>query len=144
MMKRSLVIVLVFLFLILGLAGCTKSENKTDVTMTIKKGTLTSSGATVVLADKSDKKIIFTQLYAIEVKKGFKWNELEKITYLHSPKFYLLPGESREMKLNWEIKYMKLEKGTYRLRKEISYILENGESKTFNVYTKFFVDSNKK
>lgn len=142
-MKRVLLIIFISIFLILGLTACTKSKNKSGVTMAIKKGTLTSSGATVILINNTNKKIMYGNPYEIEVKKDGKWEKIDNNLNFNLPLFYLLPGESKEMKLKWEDGYGKLKKGTYRIIKNIRYESEEETSKDFIVSAEFVIDNSK-
>lgn len=141
-MKRVLLIIFISIFLILGLTACTKSKNKSGVNMSIKKGSLTSSGATIVLINNTDKKIMYGNPYEIEVKKDGKWEKIDNDLNFNLPAYYLLPGESKEMKLMWEDGYGKLAKGTYRIIKNIRYESKDGKSKTLDVSTEFVIDKN--
>ena len=84
-MKRVTLITLMCICVILGMTGCVKSKkefdignksdikiSQNDVTMTIKDGTLTNSGATLILTNNSDKNFQYGNPYEIEIKKDGK------------------------------------------------------------------------
>ena len=87
-MKRVTLITLMCICVILGMTGCGKSKkefdignksdikiSQNDVTMTIKDGTLTNSGATLILTNNSDKNFQYGTSYEIEIKKDGEWHK---------------------------------------------------------------------
>ena len=55
------------------------------------------------------------------------------------PAFQLSARENNEIEINWENGYGKLEKGTYRIIKEIDYEYEEGKYKPFNIAVEFTI-----
>ena len=152
-MKKTLFTILLCGFMVLGLTGCGKSKNeldignksdikisKNDVTMTIKDGTLTNKSATLVLTNNSDKNFQYGNPYGIEIKKDGEWHKINVELEFDIPAFQLSAKESKEIKINWEIGYGKLAKGTYRIIKGIDYEVEEGKYETFNVAAEFTID----
>ena len=88
-MKKILICLITFMAFI-TLTGCedklkttikdTAELNEIDgVTMTIKKGTLTRTGATIIITDVSGKSNIYGDEYRLDKKVNGKWEELEII-----------------------------------------------------------------
>lgn len=94
-----------------------------DITMEIKKGTLTKTGATIVITDLSGKNNTFSKEFRIDQKRGGKWYTLKdksknEVNVLAGQK-----GEENkklEQELNWEKNYGTLSDGYYRIVKKIN------------------------
>ena len=151
-MKRVTLITLMCICVILGMTGCGKSKkefdignksdikiSQNDVTMTIKDGTLTNSGATLILTNNSDKKFQYGNPYEIEIKKDGEWHKINVELYFTMPAFQLSARENKEIEINWENGYGKLAKGTYRIIKGIDYEYEERKYKSFNVDVEFTI-----
>ena len=157
-MKKTILTILLGGILILGLAGCEKTKNEdknefeignksniiiseSDVTMSIKDGTLTDTGATIILTNNSDKNYQYGNPYVIEIKKDGEWHKINLELNFTLPAFYLKAGEFKEIELNWKEGYGKLANGTYRIIKNIDYEKEEGNFETFNIAVEFNIDS---
>lgn len=151
-MKHIILIALVCIGVVLGMTGCGKSKkefdigdksdikiSQNDVTMTIKDGTLTNSGATLVLINNSDKSFQYGNPYEIEIKKEGEWHKINVELNFTMPAFQLSARENNEIEINWENGYGKLEKGTYRIIKGIDYEYEEGKYKSFNIAVEFTI-----
>lgn len=151
-MKRVTLITLMCICVILGMTGCGKSKkefdignksdikiSQNDVTMTIKDGTLTNSGATLILTNNSDKNFQYGTSYGIEIKKDGEWHKINVELTSTVPAFQLSARENKEIEINWENGYGKLEKGTYRIIKGIDYEYEEGKYKSFNIAVEFTI-----
>ena len=151
-MKRVTLITLMCICVILGMTGCGKSKkefdignksdikiSQNDVTMTIKDGTLTNSGATLILTNNSDKNFQYGTPYEIEIKKDGEWHKINVELNFTMPAFQLSARENNEIEINWENGYGKLEKGTYRIIKGIDYEYEEGKYKPFNIAVEFTI-----
>ena len=154
-MNKKVLIILICMIMILGVTGCKNSKNKfdignvsdvkisqSDVTLSIKEGTLTNEGATLILTNNSDKNFQYGTPYEIEIKKDGEWHKINVELNFTLPAFHLLPKESKEIELNWENEYGKLSKGTYRIIKGINYEYEEGKYKSFNVAVEFIINRN--
>lgn len=96
---------------------------ETPVKLEVREDTLTRTGATVVITNKSENDTYeYGYPYHLEVMNNNKWYELETINDLAFilPAFELLPGDSEELNINWNYAYGKLEDGTYRIVKDIT------------------------
>ena len=151
-MKHIILIALVCVGVVLGMTGCGKSKkefdignksdikiSQNDVIMTIKEGTLTNKSATLVLTNNSDKNFQYGNTYEIEIKKDGEWHKINVELNFTMPGFQLSARENNEIEINWENGYGKLEKGTYRIIKEIDYEYEEGKYKSFNIAVEFTI-----
>ena len=151
-MKRVTLIALMCVCVVLGLTGCGKQKNEfdignksdikisqNDVIMTIKEGTLTYKSATLILTNNSDKNFQYGTPYEIEIKKDGEWHKINVELNFTMPAFQLSAKENKEIEINWENGYGKLEKGTYRIIKGIDYEYEEGKYKSFNIAVEFTI-----
>lgn len=151
-MKRVTLIALMCICVVLGMTGCGKSKNEfdignksdikisqNDVIMTIKEGTLTNKSATLILTNNSDKNFQYGTPYEIEIKKDGEWHKINVELNFTMPAFQLSARENKEIEINWENGYGKLEKGTYRIIKGIDYEYEEGKYKSFNIAAEFTI-----
>ena len=140
-MKKTIFIVLLCDIILIGLVGCTQSEiggnyigeestveiaTDSDVTLSIKEGTLTNTGATIVLTNTSNKEGVW---HVINVQRIFE-----------TPLLHLKNGETKEIELNWKGSYGELENGTYRIIKGIDYEYEENKYESFRVAVEFHID----
>lgn len=92
-----------------------------DITMEIKKGTLTKTGATIVITDLSGKNNTFSKEFRIDQKRGGKWYTLKDKS---KNEVDVMPGQEEnkklEQELNWEKNYGTLSDGYYRIVKKIN------------------------
>ena len=105
-------------------------DNKTDlneisgVWMKIKKGTLTETGATIIITDLSGKNNIYGEEYRIDKLENNKWKELPVVVKgnygWNSIGYHTGKDNKLELEINWEWLYGKLNKGTYRIVKSTS------------------------
>lgn len=98
-------------------------ESKT-MSMTIKDGTLTNKGCTVIIRDTNEEKEIFGEEYRIDIYENNEWKQAEVIlkeNYGWNLMGYLVGEDgTREMKINWEWLYGELKSGHYRIVKSIT------------------------
>ena len=123
-MNKKLIIIsiLIILVLIIILTTQSDSKNKIDVTLKVKEETITSTGASFIMKNNSDKDTYeYGNPYYLEVKRNNKWEKLETINdmFFTLPAFSLSPKEEKEFDINWEYGYGSLEAGTYRLVKDV-------------------------
>ena len=151
-MKKTILTILLCGVMLLGMTGCGKQKNEfdignksdikisqNDVIMTIKEETLTNKSATLVLTNNSDKNFQYGNTYEIEIKKDGEWHKINVELCFDMPAFPLSSKESKEIELDWENGYGKLEKGTYRIIKGIDYEYEEGKYKSFNIAVEFTI-----
>ena len=92
-----------------------------NITMEIKEGTLTKTGATIVITDLSGKNNTFSKEFRVDQKRGGKWYTLKDKS---KNKVDVMLGQEEnkklEQELNWEKNYGTLSDGKYRVVKEIN------------------------
>ncbi len=134
-MKKRVVIVvgvLVLLIVILALIICFKPREiknlnlAENITMEIKDGSLTNTSATVIITDLSgDESVDLTNKeFKIDYKKSGKWYRLEskiknEVTVRTSDNTMENGDNAYTQEINWEKYYGKLDKGHYRIVKEV-------------------------
>lgn len=94
-----------------------------DGSMSIKEGTLTNSGFTLIITNLSNNEIILGEEYRIDKKKNGKWKPLTPIidNYGFIDIGYILkPNDDFETKIDWKWLYGELETGEYRLIKDVN------------------------
>ena len=132
--------------LLLGVSGCKDKINK-NVTLSLKEGTLTNKGVTLILKNNSKINYSYGEPYYIEQEKEGKWRKLETIhdMVFNMPAWELETGTSVELSIDWEYGYGQLESGNYRIVKEIfkESTSNINNSVSFNVYAKFEIDETK-
>lgn len=147
-MKKGLKIFIVIILLILLAGGIWLIFNKDyneehiveGVSMSIKNGTLTNSGAVIILKNDSDIDVSYGNPYSIQVKKKGKWQDIESDLSFTLPAFILKSKSSEEIKINWEYGYGKLEKGEYRIIKGFHYEKEKEVYVGFSVNVEFVLE----
>ena len=93
-------------------------ENASDISMVIKDGTLTPSGATVVLTNSYG----YDRWFRIDKEENGEWKEAETINdnYSFTAEAYLTNGNSEvEIQIDWTDLYGTLENGKYRIVKRV-------------------------
>ena len=141
-MKKILICLITFMAFI-TLTGCedklkttikdTAELNEIDgVTMTIKKDTLTRTGATIIITDVSGKSNIYGADYRIDKKENSSWTPLKSLDGREWTQFkwnaigYTVDKNNKlEMDINWEKLYGKLEDGEYRIVKSTDEYLKD-------------------
>jgi len=98
-----------------------------NVTMVIKDGTLSSTGATVIITDLSGKDNVYGNAYRIDKKVNGEWTKLKPIidsNAWNSIGYSVGKNNRLELEQNWELLYGKLNIGKYRIVKSTSIPLE--------------------
>ena len=134
MKKRVIIVlgVLVLLIVILALIIYFKPREikninlAENITMKIKDGSLTNTGATVIIADLSgDENVdLINRKFKIDYKKNDKWYRLEskiknEVTVMTTDNVMENGDNTYTQEINWERYYGKLDKGHYRIVKEV-------------------------
>ena len=134
MKKRVIVVlgVLVLLIVILALIICFKPREVKDlnlaenIAMKIKDGSLTNTGATVIITDLSGNENVdlINRKFKIDYKKNDKWYRLEskiinEVSVMTTDNAMENGDNSYTQEINWERYYGKLGKGHYRIVKEV-------------------------
>ena len=150
-MKKTILTVILCGFIVLGLTGC-GNNNKFDVgeksniqisdkgiKLSIKEGTLTKTGVTLILKNDSDVDVEYGEPYEIEIKEDKEWHKIDVELYFNLPAYKLKPKEFKEIELNWENDYGKLAPGEYRIIKDVSILKENNKFEQIYVSTEFSI-----
>lgn len=134
MKKRVIIVlgVLVLLIVILALIICFKPKEVKDlnlaenIAMKIKDGSLTNTGATVIITDLSGNENLdlISKEFKIDYKKNEKWYRLEskikhEVTVMTGENVVDNKDNTYTQEINWERYYGKLGKGHYRIVKEV-------------------------
>lgn len=141
-MKKGLIITLIVLvilvlvtFTIFILVNKNISNKRQGVTITIEKGTLTRTSATIILDCKND--YSYKEWYRIDRKENGEWKSLTQIGKYSQTLLGMLPekyGKGKD-KIDWTERYGELENGEYRLMKSVS---TNGETR--EIYVEFTIE----
>lgn len=125
-MRKKVWIIVGILIVVIGIIAIgvwqghsnNQKMNQVDgVSIKIKEGTLTNTGATFIITDTTDKNYSYGELYRIDKKENGKWIEAPKViedAFFNEPAYQ--PDENNEIvrEINWEWIYGKLKPGTYR------------------------------
>ena len=110
-----------------------------DITMEIKDGTLTNSGATIIIRDGRPGENVYGSDYQIDKFINNSWKSLPKLVsnYGFTDIGYLVDKTNKlELDINWELLYGKLESGKYRIIKRV--FLDNDDTKKY-ISTEFII-----
>lgn len=120
-----------------GGAPC-ENIDEASVTLTLKEGTLSNTGATFILKNNTQDYYHYGEPWYLEVYKNNTWYKLDEINILTFilPIYGLRPGDAKEINIDWEYGYGKLNKGIYRLVKNVSKE-DNDEYEPINIYSEF-------
>lgn len=147
----AIVIICISIFIIINQAS-NKIENKTtnnldnnvienieteqsvdNVSMYVKKDSITPKGAIIVIEDKNKKVYNYSDGYFIEVLKDDKWIKLDENEKFWNDFVYVLDESGiLSMQLDWSKKYGTLENNKYRIGKLIG-----NEQSQDNIYAEF-------
>ena len=108
------------------------------VDITIKEGTLTNKGATIIIESKADYEITYGESFWVEKLNN---NEYEKLPVKGDGCMFIMIAyttnqEKKELDQNWSCMYDILPKGKYRLVKEMG--LKNDA--TYNAWVEFEIE----
>lgn len=114
-----------------------ESDRKVEnVKLEIKEGTLTNTGATVIITDKNKNPYGWGVPYFIEIEEDGLWTEVQdlyRISWIEIA-YELDENGQYEQEINWEKFYGKLKPGNYRLGKNV---YDNGY---INFYVEFTIE----
>lgn len=144
-MKNKLLGILFCGILLLGLTGCNDKVDQ-NVILSIKEGTLTPIGVTLILKNESNTDYSYGEPYYIEQEIDGNWQKLETIhdMVFNLQAYQLESGKFVEFSINWVYGYGQLESGKYRIVKQIfektDSELHNSNIVSFNVYAEFEIN----
>lgn len=131
-MKKKILTILLCGVIILGITGCGSNKKEEEfnpteidgISMTIKEGTLTKKGVTIIIKDTNGKgTYIYGTEFRIEKKENNNWikpKETGNNCAFTQMAYYVDDDEILEFEQNWECMYGELETGNYRLVKSTS------------------------
>ena len=128
MKKNKIVLFSIIVFMIAIITGCGKKPagkvsdykiTKDKVLISAKKDTVTNTGLTLVMENKTDEKFNYGEEYHLEKKYKNKWYIVEPINdvIFTLMAYEVEPNQTKEIKFDWEYRYGNLTKGKYRLVK---------------------------
>ena len=139
--------------IVLNLTGCGSSNtftigdvsdmeisNNSDVSLSVKDGTLKNTSVTLILANDSDKLLRYDDVYEIEIKKDNEWHKINVELYFDMPLWEVKENSKEEIELNWEHEYGKLAKGNYRIIKEVYFEVDDNQEESFYVSAEFTIE----
>ena len=110
-----------------GTCTMVKEKDLNDiVNIEIKEGTLTKTEATIVITENVDYDIYYGEEFWIE-KYDYRDNSWNKLPFINDncafnlPAYMVKPDKPLILKQNWSCMYGDLEKGLYRLVKNVSF-----------------------
>ncbi len=110
-----------------GTCKLIENKNMNDiVNIQIKEGTLTNTGATIIITENIDYDITYCSEYKI-IKYNYHNNSWEDIPFIYENYgfdqmgYTVTPEKPLEFKMNWENIYGKLEKGQYQIIKKATF-----------------------
>lgn len=146
---KKIIIIILCVSICLFSTGCQTNKKKFDIgeksdiqiieneiALSLKEGTLTKKGATLVLKNDSDVDVQYGNPYEIEIKKDGEWYKINVQLDFTLSAFSLKAKETKELEINWEEGYGKLIPGVYRIIKSIN-IEENGIYQSYHVAVEF-------
>lgn len=102
-------------------------SDSADVSMEIAEGSITPTGFTIIFENNSDKSIIFEDDFIIETRVEEEWYQLPMLIsdYDFSSVGCKMPyKQSKELSADWKNLYGDLERGEYRILKEVTDLSE--------------------
>ena len=152
-MKKIILTILLLGIIVLNLTGCGSSNtftigdvsdmeisNNSDVSLSVKDGTLKNTSVTLILANDSDKLLRYDDVYEIEIKKDNEWHKINVELYFDMPLWEAKENSKEEIELNWEHEYGKLAKGNYRIIKEVYFEVDDNQEESFYVSAEFTIE----
>ena len=117
-------------------------NNFDGVTMTVKKGTATSTGLTVVIENDSSSQCTYGVFIELEKKINEIWYGSCLYWYcrFNCIGYDLSPGDCREWAVDWNWLYGSLESGKYRIIKDILDFRGTGDYDTYYLAAEFTIN----
>ncbi|MBQ7031546.1 MAG: hypothetical protein IJN13_04160 [Bacilli bacterium] len=151
-MKRICLFCLLIITISFLLVGCSSvlENNKIDseemlenVTMVIKDGTLTKTGATIIINDLNGDDNTYGESYRIDKKVNGKWQKLDVVIEgeygFHAIGYTVNENNTLEMNIDWNWLYGELPSGEYRLVKDAAVTKNNTYIGSKYVYVEFVI-----
>ena len=156
-MKKRIALLIAIFVCIVFLGACDRTYKKADklqptqiesvngfegIAMTIKKGTVSSTGLAVILENYSDREFVYAPIINLEVKIDDMWYQVPVLNYIdyNMALSCLEPGDDKELDFNWEYEYGKLGKGKYRVILYEQILAESEESEWLTLAAEFEIE----
>lgn len=117
MKKKIIILCLLLALIIIGVVFFNKEKSNlkiyqgNDITLSIKKGTLTNASATVIITDKSNNNHIYGWYFILEKKKDKAWFKMPANETWHTLEGYIVNEKNQiELKQDWKEIYGELKK----------------------------------
>ncbi|NLY38861.1 MAG: hypothetical protein GX044_06120 [Firmicutes bacterium] len=118
-------------------------NNLGGVTMTVEEGTVSPGGLTLRFENQSGKECVYGEHYVLEKKNDGNWYRVPvaiEEEYGFEDIGYLLPaGESAQWTVDWTWLYAKLERGDYRIVKDIYVPNDSGAYDPYYLAAEFAI-----
>lgn len=119
-------------------------NNFDGVTMTVKEGTETPTGLTVVLENSTDRECIYGEYFDLEKKINESWYtvpvSIDGNYGFSSIGYGLSSGDEREWSVDWNWLYGSLKPGEYRIIKDILDFRGTGDYDTYYLAAEFTIN----
>lgn len=146
MKKRVIILVSAIALIVIGIVlfrnvkiplSPLETLDNEDIEMTIKEDSLTSTGATIIITNKSDIKYITGRSYKIDKSVVDKWYgmKMKEKMVVTADALEIVKDNPLEDSINWERYYGNLEKGKYRIVKQVSKA--DKYNKNYDIYVEF-------
>ena len=112
-----------------------------SVTMTTKPGTVTHTGLTVIIENRSSERWMYGQYFSVEKKSGDNWYEVPILEDAYSfidLGHNVAPLQSVEWVVDWERYYGVLDNGEYRILKDFRNFKET-DDEIYHLAAEFIV-----
>jgi hypothetical protein len=118
-------------------------NNFTDVTMTVKEGTVSSTGLTLTFEYNSDNECIYGEYFLLEKKISEKWYQvpvaIDGNYGFNDIGYDLDSGGNVEWEVNWNWLYGSLYTGEYRIVKDIADFRGTGDYDKYYLAAEFTI-----
>ena len=119
-------------------------NNFEGVTMTVKEGTASPAGLTIVFENNSESQCIYGEYFLLEKKISGNWFQvpvaIEGNYGFNDIGYDLASGEDSEWEAIWDWLYGSLGTGEYRIVKDVHDFRGTGEYDTYYLAAEFTID----
>lgn len=119
-------------------------NNFEGVIMTVKERTVSSSKLTLIFKNDSHSQCIYGESFGLEKKLNGKWYQVPVVikgSYgFNDIGYYLASGETQEFAVDWKWLYGSLDKGEYRIVKDILDFRGTGDYDTYILTAEFSIN----
>lgn len=139
-MKKEIITIIIIMILLTGCKTKNININKyqgdttNNISLNIKKDSLTATSAIVIIKDSSGEKNGYTNSFTLYKKQNNDWVQLDLINdnlSITTENYLVDENNTLEFKINWEKSYGVLSPGYYKLVK-FATNLDNNKSYSFS------------